>query len=132
MRICFDLDGVICELRANGESYAELKPINGAVEKLTKLKAAGHTIVISTGRHMKTCQGNVGLVLARQGQVTLEWLARHGIPYDEIYFGKPWADVYVDDNALRFTSWDDIAEDASDLPEQNEIATARHSRLLKG
>ena len=81
---------------------------------------------------MKTCQGNVGLVLARQGQVTLEWLARHGIPYDEIYFGKPWADVYVDDNALRFTSWDDIAEDASDLPEQNEIATARHSRLLKG
>lgn len=96
--------------------------MTGAVEKLKELKAAGHTIIISTGRHMKTCQGNVGLVLARQGQVTLEWLARYGIPYDEIYFGKPWADIYIDDNALRFTCWNDIPEDASELPVQNEKA----------
>ena len=130
MRICFDLDGVICELRTNGESYADLKPVSGAVEKLKALKAAGHTIIINTGRHMKTCQGNVGLVLARQGQVTLAWLARYGIPYDEIYFGKPWADVYVDDNAHRFTCWDDIGADAQGLPEQNETATAHRAQTL--
>jgi capsule biosynthesis phosphatase len=127
LRICFDLDGVICELRTNGETYAELKPVSGAVEKLKALRAAGHTIIISTGRHMKTCQGNVGLVLARQGHVTLEWLARHDIPYDEIYFGKPWADVYVDDNALRFTSWEAIGANAQGLPEANETQTARRA-----
>ena len=128
MRICFDLDGVICELRTNGESYADLRPVKGAVEKLKALKATGHTIIINSGRHMKTCQGNVGLVLARQGQMTLEWLSRYEIPYDEIHFGKPWADVYVDDNAYRFTSWDDIGADAQGLPEQNEIATARRAQ----
>jgi capsule biosynthesis phosphatase len=105
MRICCDLDGVICEIRAPDQSYADVRPLPGAVEKLKALRAAGHTIIIATARHMKTCDGNEGLVLARQGKVTLDWLARHGVPFDEIYFGKPWADIYVDDNAFRFTDW---------------------------
>ncbi|MFL6229365.1 MAG: capsular biosynthesis protein [Pyrinomonadaceae bacterium] len=124
MRICFDLDGVICELRREGQSYAELEPVAGAVAKLCALRRAGHTIIIHTGRHMKTCGGNAGLVLARQGLVTLQWLDRHGVPFDEIYFGKPWADVYVDDNALRFNSWDEIEADGSNLPVQREHALA--------
>src|SRR4051794_25712758 len=111
MRICLDLDGVICELRKPGETYADLQPVPGAAEKLRRLKDAGHTIIIHTGRHMKPCEGNVGLVLARQGYIPLERLARHNIPFDEIYFGKPWADVYIDDNAYRFTSWDEISSD---------------------
>jgi capsule biosynthesis phosphatase len=125
MRICFDLDGVICELRKPGETYADLQPVPGAVEKLQRLKEAGHTIIINTGRHMKTCEGNVGLVLARQGYITLEWLARYGVPFDEIYFGKPWADVYIDDNAYRFKSWDEISDDGTSLPAQNEILFAQ-------
>jgi capsule biosynthesis phosphatase len=120
MRICFDLDGVICELRRDGQSYADLAPLPGAIEKLRALKSAGHTIIIFTGRHMRTCGGNVGLVLARQGHITLEWLNRNGIQFDELHFGKPWADVYVDDNALRFSSWDEIDEHGANLPEQHE------------
>ncbi|REK10857.1 MAG: capsular biosynthesis protein [Planctomycetota bacterium] len=120
MRICFDLDGVICRLREPGQSYAELEPVSGAVEKLRQLKAAGHYIIISTARHMKTCQGNVGMVVARQGAVTLDWLARHEIPYDEIHFGKPHAQIYIDDNAWRFQSWDLIAGDGSTLPDSAE------------
>jgi capsule biosynthesis phosphatase len=125
MRICLDLDGVICELRQPGETYADLQPVPGAAEKLRRLKDAGHTIIIHTGRHMKTCEGNVGLVLARQGYITLEWLARHNIPFDEIYFGKPWADVYIDDNAYRFTSWDEISSDGTSLPMQHEKLVAQ-------
>jgi capsule biosynthesis phosphatase len=125
MRICLDLDGVICELRKPGETYADLQPVPGAAEKLRQLKEAGHTIIIHTGRHMKTCEGNVGLVLARQGYITLEWLARNNIPFDEIYFGKPWADVYIDDNAYRFTSWDDISSDGTSLPMQHEKLLAQ-------
>lgn len=127
MRICFDLDGVICQLRREGQTYAELEPVEGAIEKLRALKRAGHTVVIHTGRHMKTCGGNVGLVLARQGRVTLDWLERHGVPYDEIHFGKPWADLYVDDNGFRFSSWGEIEPDGSNLPEQRERALARHA-----
>ena len=116
MRICIDLDGVICQLRQPGEEYPQLQPVPGAVEKLRQLRAAGHYIIIFTARHMKTCDGNVGKVVARLGGVTLNWLAQHGIEYDELHFGKPHADVYIDDNALRFTGWDAIAADGSSLP----------------
>jgi capsule biosynthesis phosphatase len=124
MRICIDLDGVICELRREGETYEELRPVPGAVEKISKLKEAGHVIIIQTARHMKTCSGNVGRVLARQGLVTLQWLERHAVPYDEIHFGKPHADLYVDDNAFRFETWDTVSDDGANLPVAREVQLA--------
>lgn len=120
MRLCIDLDGVICQLRQPDQEYHELEPVPGAKEKLQALRAAGHYVILHTARHMKTCQGNVGMVIARKGAITLEWLARHGIEYDEIYFGKPHADIYIDDNAFRFTGWDAIADDGSSLPMNHE------------
>ena len=120
MRICVDLDGVVCRLRALGQQYAELEPVPGAVEKLRALKAAGHYLILCTARHMKTCEGNVGKVIARQGAVTLHWLAQRGIEYDELHFGKPHADVYLDDNAVRFESWEKIAGDGSSFPLSHE------------
>jgi capsule biosynthesis phosphatase len=125
MRICVDLDGVICKLRLPGQSYADVEPVEGAAQKLRALRAAGHVVIISTARHMKTCGGNAGLALARQGATTFEWLSRHGIPYDEIHFGKPQADVYLDDNAVRFTSWDEIGEDGASLPASRESTLGR-------
>jgi capsule biosynthesis phosphatase len=118
--ICIDLDGVVAGFKRDGQTYADVAPIPGAVEKLQGLKSHGHRIILYTARHMKTCEGNVGLVMARVGNVTLDWLKRHDVPYDEIYFGKPWADVYVDDNAFRFRAWDEIAQDGSNLPQSNE------------
>ncbi|HTU24671.1 MAG TPA: hypothetical protein VMF30_04705 [Pirellulales bacterium] len=120
MRICIDLDGVICQLRRPGQEYAELEPVPGAIEKLRALRGAGHYIIIATARHMKTCDGNVGKVVARLGAVTLDWLAQHGVEFDEIHFGKPHAEVYIDDNALRFEGWDRIAADGSSLPRSRE------------
>jgi len=116
MRICVDLDGVICELKQSCQSYEDVVPIEGAIEKLCQLRDNGHYIIIHTARHMKTCDGNVAKVLARKGKSTLDWLGKYGVPYDEILFGKPWADIYIDDNALRFISWDEITSDASNLP----------------
>lgn len=120
MRICIDIDGVICRLREPGQVYADLEPMPGAIEKLRQLKAAGHYIILCTARHMKTCQGNVGQVIARQGAVTLDWLKRHGIEYDELHFGKPHAELYIDDNAWRFEGWNTIADDGSNLPRSTE------------
>jgi hypothetical protein len=41
---------------------------------------------------------------------TLNWLEKNNVPYDEIYFGKPWAQIYIDDNAFRFENWNAISE----------------------
>jgi capsule biosynthesis phosphatase len=105
MRLSIDLDGVICEIdRSKG--YDELVPLAGAIEAIRELRAQGNYIIIHTARHMKTKESNVGQVIASKGLITLEWLKSNGIEYDEIYFGKPWADYYIDDNAIRFESWE--------------------------
>jgi capsule biosynthesis phosphatase len=124
-RICLDLDGVIAELKRPGQTYRDIQAVPGAVEKVKALKAAGHYIIIQTARHMKTCGANVGLVNARIAKDTLDWLEAHEIPYDEIFFGKPWAQIYIDDNGFRFSDWNEIADDGSNLPgNREEIAGA--------
>ena len=125
MRICIDLDGVIARFKKEGETYLDIAPIEGAIEKMRKLKENGHYLIIFTARHMKTCDGDMGKVTAKIGKMTLDWLAKYEVPYDEIYFGKPWAHVYIDDNAFRFKSWEEIGNDCQGLPLNNE-------ELLKG
>jgi capsule biosynthesis phosphatase len=120
MRICIDLDGVIAGFKKPGQTYADVEPIAGAIDKLKELKTNGHYIIIFTARHMKTCEANVGKVTARIGMQTLDWLDRHEVVYDEIFFGKPWADIYIDDNAFRFTNWDEIDGNGESLPISNE------------
>lgn len=124
MRICIDIDGTICDFRKAGEGYADVRPLPGAVEKLAALRQSGHYLILLTARHMKTTGGNVGLVVARQGKTLFDWLAMHDVPYDELWFGKPQADVYIDDNAFRFETWDAIAADGSNLPLNRETADA--------
>jgi capsule biosynthesis phosphatase len=108
MRIVIDLDGVLCTIKQPGESYADVQPIPGAAERLRQFRAAGHTVVIQTARNMATQDGNLGRIMKNVGRVTLEWLDRHGMEYDEIYFGKPNGHVYIDDRAVRFLDWQDL------------------------
>jgi hypothetical protein len=67
------------------------------------------------------------MVMARQGKTLFDWLTQHDLPYDEIWFGKPHADVYLDDNGFRFTNWNDIAPDGSNLPVSKEKQRAKTS-----
>jgi hypothetical protein len=54
----------------------------------------------------------VGQVIARQGKTLFAWLDKNNIPYDEIIFGKPLADIYIDDKACKFTdNWNEIFEE---------------------
>jgi capsule biosynthesis phosphatase len=120
VRICIDLDGVICQTKKPEQDYSEVKPLPGAVKKIQALKKAGHYIIISSSRHMKTTGGDVNQVLAKVGEVTLVWLRKHKIPYDEINFGKPYAHVYIDDKAYRFENWQSIKNDGANLPLKKE------------
>jgi capsule biosynthesis phosphatase len=113
VRICFDIDGVIATLKLPNQDYSQVFPVEGAPEAIRGLRLEGHEVILYTARHMKTTNGNVAKVLAREGKILLDWLEEHGIEYDEILFGKPYADLYVDDNALRFISWKDFLEDST-------------------
>ena len=108
MRIAIDLDGTICPTKKPDESYADLEPFPQSVEIIRRLRMDGHYIIILTARHMKTCDGNLGKVMKKMGKTTFDWLDRHGVEYDEIYFGKPNAEIYIDDRSVRFSNWNEI------------------------
>ncbi|MDC0856866.1 sugar phosphate nucleotidyltransferase [Candidatus Nitrosopelagicus sp.] len=110
MRIVFDLDGVICELKKPSESYSEVIPKKKVIQKMRNLKAEGHYLIIHTGRHMRTCDGDVAKVIEKIGKITEDWLEKWEVPYDELVFGKPYADIYIDDLGIEFSSNDKLGE----------------------
>lgn len=75
--------------------YKNLKPIQGASERLWQLSNEGHHIIVVTSRFV--VHGQHAKVLTQTG----EWLDEHKIPYRDIMFVKNkttvFADVYIDD-----------------------------------
>ena len=100
-RICFDLDNTLVSYPLISGDYTSVKPIDNNIEFLRSLKQAGHTIIIYTARRMKTHGGNTGKLMKDIGKITFDTLDKFNIPYDEIYFGKPHADFYIDDKAIN-------------------------------
>jgi len=100
-RICFDLDNTLVSYPKTPGDYSTCEPLERNIRFLRKLKADGHTIIIYTARRMKTHGGNVGGVIADIADITIESLKKFEIPFDEIYFGKPYADFYIDDLAVN-------------------------------
>lgn len=102
--LIMDLDGTICPIKKTNEKYEDLIPYENVVEKIREYKKEGFTILIFTARQMRTYEGNLGLINAHTAKMTMAWLDKWEIPYDEILFGKPWPGkegYYVDDRAIR-------------------------------
>ncbi len=105
-RYCFDLDNTLVTYPEKSGDYSTVKPIEKNIRMVRYLKKLGHTIIIHTARRMKTHGGNQGALLKDIGKITFDSLDKFNIPYDEIYFGKPYADYYIDDKAV--SAYDDL------------------------
>jgi capsule biosynthesis phosphatase len=113
-RLICDLDETITLSAHDG--YANAVPNLALIARLRDYQRAGFEIVISTSRNVRTYGGNIGKINAYTLPVILDWLVRHGVPFDEIYVGKPWCGThgfYIDDKAVRPSeflrySYDDI------------------------
>ena len=73
---------------------------------MARHRAEGWHITIFTARGMSSL-GNAWLAEMRYRAETEKWLADHGVLYNELLFGKPPADKYVDDRSQsieRFVS----------------------------
>ena len=101
LRICFDLDNTLVTNPTIAGDYSTVKPIHKMISLLHFLKKNGHEIIIYTARRMKTHHNNVGKVIKDIALVTLQTLEQYNIEYDELIFGKPIADIYIDDKALN-------------------------------
>lgn len=101
-RLIFDIDDTLCH--TENADYKNAKPVEAMVDKLRDYHRQGFTIVLNTSRNMRTFSGNVGQINKNTLPIIIDWLAKHDIPYDEIYVGKPWCGFegfYVDDKAIR-------------------------------
>lgn len=74
------------------------------IDTIKVYKQKGFEIVFNSSRNMRTFDGNVGKINVNTLPVILNWLDSNGVPYDEVYVGKPWCGLegfYVDDKAIR-------------------------------
>ena len=108
-RYCFDLDNTLVTFPEIPGDYTTVKPIDSMIEFARYLKKIGHTIIIYTARRMKTHNGNVGKIYADIGLITQDTINNFNIPCDELYFGKPYADCYIDD--LAISTFDNIEKE---------------------
>ena len=106
---CFDLDDTICfpnhQEISTELKYAAAKPNLSIIRILRKLKNQDHKIIIHTARRMLTHDGDLKEILKDVADVTIKWLQDHNVPYDELIFGKPYADFYVDDKGMSLTDF---------------------------
>jgi hypothetical protein len=93
--LCFDLDGTLCT--ATEGAYERADPVPWAIARVNGLRRQGHRIIVFTARGTAT-----GIDWE---PLTRVQLARWGVAYDELRFGKPSADVFIDDRAVHADSW---------------------------
>ncbi|KAM0324836.1 hypothetical protein ACHAQA_007802 [Verticillium albo-atrum] len=129
-RFCFDLDMTLVGVPAVSGDYSTCPPIEKNIRLVQQLYKAGHYIIIQTARRMRTHNGNVAAVLADVGPVTFAQLAKYDIPFHDIQFGKPYADVYVDDLAVN-ANLDTMREIGWLLDESDSSALIGHDTGIK-
>tara|TARA_Y100000389_G_C17471116_1_gene531041 strand:+ start:7774 stop:9627 length:1854 start_codon:yes stop_codon:yes gene_type:complete len=100
-RVCFDLDSTLVGPPVVQGDYSTCQPIQKNIDLCNYLRRMNHYIIIHTARRMRTHGGNVGAVVKDVGKITIQCLENLGIQYDELLFGKPYADVYIDDKAVN-------------------------------
>jgi capsule biosynthesis phosphatase len=124
-RICFDLDGTLVTHPVTPGDYASVRPYTETIAFARYLKRLGNTIVVHTARGMRSAGGNPGVVQAQAAKAVHATLEKFGIPCDELYLGKPYADVYVDD--LAHNVCDDLQKATGFYA--TEIAERKHNAL---
>ena len=108
--IAVDLDGTILEfdwkrwVKERMNYFGE--PIPFAVDALQLLRRMGNIIVIHTSRINPAVHNEY--TFEQLCERVKSALAKHNIPYDHLWtgVGKPIADFYIDDKAVRFINWD--------------------------
>lgn len=98
MRAVFDLDDTICISR--NRDYENAIPVSHVIQKMKAMKDDGWEIVIYSSRGQVSCKGDIALIEQKNRKTAENWLKRNNVPYDQLIFGKPIADVYVDDKGM--------------------------------
>lgn len=103
MRVIFDLDDTISITK--NRDYVNAIPITDTIEKMRQMKADGWEIVIYSARGQVSCNGDLELIEKKNRNLVEEWLKKNDVPCDELIFGKPIGDLYVDDKGMSLAEF---------------------------
>lgn len=93
----FDIDGTICTQEQ--DDYTKAYPIKKMINKINQLYDEGNEIILNTARGYET-----GIDWS---DVTMKQLQLWGVKYHDVFFGKPSADLYVDDKGCHVNDFID-------------------------
>ena len=97
--LCIDLDDTIVH---NADPEFLHYTINRvAVERVRKLFSLGFEVVVFTSRGQISCNCDLQLIERKYRTAIENFLQREDIPFSKLVFGKPIADLYVDDKAIN-------------------------------
>jgi hypothetical protein len=88
---CFDLDGTLCKTIKS--DYRNAAPLFDRIDIVNNLAAMGNRIIIFTARGATSGVDWTNL--------TKKQLSDWGVLHHELILGKPGADFYIDDKAIR-------------------------------
>jgi capsule biosynthesis phosphatase len=131
LRVVVDLDNTLVTM---GDVYSNVESVTHMVNFVRHLKSEGHEVIIHTARGMVSAAGNVGKLIKKIGAVTLESLVALDIPYDEIVFGKPYGDIYIDDkgfNTYQIDLFKDMGFYTYRKSLEFKFGTNRYNRIIR-
>ena len=99
-RICFDLDGTICN--NTWGDYKNAKPNKNAINKINDLYEKKNHIIIFTARFTGKNNENLGKFNKKQYEFTKNQIDNWGLKYHELILGKPTYDILVDDKHFNY------------------------------
>jgi len=113
-QIGIDFDGVI---HANSKGFFDGTvydvPVPGSIEAIKKISKKYDIVVFSAKARTDRMliNGKTGVELIK------DWLQKHGILkyVKEVTAEKPRAVAYIDDKAIRFTTWENVFDNMDDL-----------------
>ena len=88
---CFDLDNTLC--LSYGDDYERSTPYENRIDAVNELYDQGHTVIVFTARGSLTGKD--------LGKFTEEQLLKWGLRFHSLQLGKPFADFYIDDKAVK-------------------------------
>jgi hypothetical protein len=92
---CFDIDGTLCS--KGNEDYSKAEPYSDRISIVNQLYDEGNKIILFTARGSAT-----GIDWE---DLTKKQVKAWGLKYNELIFGKPHADIFIDDKANDIFNW---------------------------
>lgn len=95
--IVIDIDDTICF--TENRDFNNSKPNQEVITRINQLYDENWRIILFTARGGKSCN-TLEEKEHKYRAITEKWLEEHNVKYNELMFGKPNADYYVDDKNI--------------------------------